>query len=110
VPEHSGRRVPATERHPQRRRRAQLPHPVHLVDQPDRSAVRDDRRMWPRPAPAARLTEGDTPLPAGGTLVTELDGSWIDGIGPRGNLMWSLQAPVAYPSDAQWLGEGRILL
>ena len=66
--------------------------------------------MWPRPAPAARLTEGDTPLPAGGTLVTEIDGSWIDGIGPRGNLMWSLQAPVAYPSDAQWLGEGRILL
>jgi hypothetical protein len=53
---------------------------------------------------------GDTPLPNGGMIVTEINGSWIDGIGRHGKLMWSVHAPVAYPSDAQWLGKGRILL
>ena len=49
-------------------------------------------------------------MPNGGTIITEINGSWVDGIGPRGNLAWSFQAPVGYPSDAQWLGRGRILL
>ena len=29
---------------------------------------------------------------------------------PNGKLRWAVQAPVSYPSDAQWLGHGRILL
>ena len=49
-------------------------------------------------------------MPDGGTLVTEIGGSWIDSIGPNGKLRWAVQAPVSYPSDAQWLGHGRILL
>jgi hypothetical protein len=53
---------------------------------------------------------GDTPLPGGGVLVTEITGSWIDAIGADGKLRWSVQAPVAYPSDAQPLPGGRILL
>jgi hypothetical protein len=53
---------------------------------------------------------GDTPLPDGGTLVTEINGSWIDDISADGKLVWSVHAPVAYPSDAQWLGHGKILL
>jgi hypothetical protein len=53
---------------------------------------------------------GDTPMPNGATLVTEIGGSWIDAIGPRGKLLWSVRAPVSYPSDAQWLGNRRILL
>jgi hypothetical protein len=53
---------------------------------------------------------GDTPLPDGSMLVTEITGSWIDDIGPDGKLRWSVQAPVGYPSDAQYLGHGRILL
>jgi hypothetical protein len=53
---------------------------------------------------------GDTPMPDGATLVTEINGSWIDAIAKNGKLMWSVQAPVRYPSDAQWLGDGRILL
>jgi len=53
---------------------------------------------------------GDTPMPDGATLVTEINGSWIDAIGADGKLMWSVQAPVRYPSDAQWLGDGKILL
>jgi hypothetical protein len=43
-------------------------------------------------------------------LITEITGSWIDAIGPHNKLLWTVQAPVAYPSDAQWLGHGRILL
>jgi hypothetical protein len=53
---------------------------------------------------------GDTPLPGGGVLVSEIEGNWIDEIGPEGRLLWSLQAPVGYPSDPQPLPGGRILL
>jgi hypothetical protein len=53
---------------------------------------------------------GDTPLPDGGVLVSEIDGSWIDNIGPNGQLRFAVQAPVGYPSDPQPLPGGRILL
>ena len=53
---------------------------------------------------------GDTPLPGGGTIVTEITGSWIDGISASGKLTWTVKAPVRYPSDAQWLGNGKLLL
>ena len=53
---------------------------------------------------------GATPLPGGGTLVSEINGSWIDAFSRTGRLMWDFQAPVSYPSDPQWLGGGRILL
>jgi hypothetical protein len=53
---------------------------------------------------------GDTPLPDGGVLVSEITGSWIDNIGPNGQLRFAVQAPVGYPSDPQPLPGGRILL
>jgi hypothetical protein len=53
---------------------------------------------------------GDTPLPDGSMLITEITGSWIDDIGADGKLRWSVHAPVRYPSDAQYLGRGRILV
>jgi N-acetylneuraminic acid mutarotase len=53
---------------------------------------------------------GATPLPDGGTLVSEINGSWVDDIGPNGKLRWAVQAPVSYPSDPQLLGPDRILL
>jgi hypothetical protein len=53
---------------------------------------------------------GDTPLPDGGMLVTEINGSWVDRITAGGKLAWSVQAPVSYPSDAQLLPNGHILL
>jgi hypothetical protein len=53
---------------------------------------------------------GATPLPDGGTLVSEITGSWVDDIGPTGKLEWAVQAPVSYPSDPQQLGPNRILL
>jgi Kelch motif protein len=53
---------------------------------------------------------GATPLPGGGTLVSEISGSWIDAFSHSGRLLWDFQAPVIYPSDPQWLGGGHILL
>jgi hypothetical protein len=53
---------------------------------------------------------GATPLADGGTLVSEIAGSWVDDIAASGRLRWAVQAPVSYPSDPQPLGAGRILL
>jgi hypothetical protein len=53
---------------------------------------------------------GATPLPDGGFLVSEIQGSWIDRFSRTGRLLWSFRAPVSYPSDPQWLGSGKILL
>jgi hypothetical protein len=53
---------------------------------------------------------GDTPLPDGGVLVSEISGSWIDDFSRTGKLRWAFQAPVSYPSDPQPLSRGRILL
>jgi hypothetical protein len=54
---------------------------------------------------------GDTPLPDGGLLVTEIGPpGWIDRLDARGRLLWSVQSPIAYPSDAQLLPNGRILV
>jgi hypothetical protein len=53
---------------------------------------------------------GATPLPAGGMLISEINGSWVDDIGPNGRLRWSVRAPVSYPSDPQPIGHGRILI
>lgn len=52
---------------------------------------------------------GATPLPDGGLLITEIPG-WIDRISADGRLVWSVRSPVAYPSDAQLLPNGRILV
>ncbi|HZO98329.1 MAG TPA: hypothetical protein VFB42_13290 [Gaiellaceae bacterium] len=52
---------------------------------------------------------GDTPLADGGLLVTEI-GGWIDRLDARGRLVWSVRSPVPYPSDAQLLPSGRILV
>jgi len=53
---------------------------------------------------------GDTPVPGGGVLVSEIEGNWIDEIGPEGKLRWTVRAPVGYPSDPQPLPGGRVLL
>jgi hypothetical protein len=52
---------------------------------------------------------GDTPLADGGLLVSEI-GGWIDRIAADGSLGWTMRSPVAYPSDAQLLPNGRILV
>jgi len=53
---------------------------------------------------------GDTPMPGGGTLLSEINGSWIDEISRAGRLVFATQVPVSYPSDPQPLPGGRVLL
>jgi outer membrane protein assembly factor BamB len=66
------------------------------------SCVHDPPRGFASP-------NGDTPLPDGGLLVTEI-GGWIDRLDRAGRLVWSVRSPVSYPSDAQLLPDGRILV
>jgi hypothetical protein len=62
-------------------------------------------------APPHQLTEpnGDTPLPDGGMLVTEI-GGWVDRFSRTGRLLWSFPSPTTYPSDAQLMPDGNVLL
>jgi hypothetical protein len=53
---------------------------------------------------------GDTPLANGDILVSEVNGSYIDEITPKGHLVWSTHLPIAYPSDPQQLGPNRYLV
>jgi hypothetical protein len=52
---------------------------------------------------------GDTPLPDGGVLVTEI-GGWVDRFSRDGKLVWSMRTPTSYPSDAQLLPDGHVLV
>jgi len=54
---------------------------------------------------------GDTPLPDGNLLVSEINGSWIDEYTMAGKLVWTLHIPtVVYPSDPQQLGSDLYLM
>jgi hypothetical protein len=53
---------------------------------------------------------GDTPLPDGHILVSEIAGSYIDEFTKSGRLVRAYRAPVAYPSDPQLTRDGNILL
>jgi hypothetical protein len=66
------------------------------------SCVHDPPRGFASP-------NGDTPLRDGGMLVTEI-GGWIDRLDRSGGLVWSVRTPFSYPSDAQLLPNGRILV
>ena len=61
------------------------------------------------PPRAMLQPNGDTPLPDGGVLVTEI-GGWIDRFSRTGRLEWSIKAPTGYPSDAQLLPDGNVLV
>ena len=61
------------------------------------------------PPRALSSPNGATPLPDGGVLVTEI-GGWVDLIDPRGKLVYSVRTPTTYPSDAQLLPGGNILV
>jgi hypothetical protein len=61
------------------------------------------------PPRAMLQPNGDTPLPDGGVLVTEI-GGWIDRFSADGTLEWSIKAPTDYPSDAQLLPDGNVLV
>jgi hypothetical protein len=62
------------------------------------------------PPRAFDVPNGDTPLPDGGMLVSEIGGAWIDRLDARGRLVWALPSPLQYPSDPQLLPNGDILV
>ena len=66
------------------------------------SCVHDPPRSFSSP-------NGATPLPGGGTLVTEI-GGWVDRLSAGGRLLYSVKTPTTYPSDAQLLPNGNILV
>ncbi|MHB8457267.1 MAG: hypothetical protein ACYDBS_06205 [Acidimicrobiales bacterium] len=53
---------------------------------------------------------GDTPLPNGNLLVSEINGSWVDEFTQSGKLIWSVHLPIGYPSDPQRLGPDKYLI
>jgi outer membrane protein assembly factor BamB len=53
---------------------------------------------------------GDTPLPDGGLLITQIHGSRVDRISPTGELLWEVKVPISYPSDAQLDENGNIVV
>jgi hypothetical protein len=54
---------------------------------------------------------GAFPMRNGNLLVTEINGSWLDEITPKGSVVWSAQLPeVGYPSDANEVGPDRYLV
>lgn len=53
---------------------------------------------------------GDTPLPGGHLLVSEINGSYIDEFTLGGRLVRTYRAPVSYPSDPQLTRNGNIIL
>ena len=63
------------------------------------------------PPTSIAYPNGDTPLPNGDVLVSEINGSWIDEYTPAGKLVWTTQFPtVNYPSDPQQLGADLYLM
>ena len=63
------------------------------------------------PPKSLGLPNGDTPLDNGHVLTTEILGSWVSELGWDGTLYWTARAPgIHYPSDAQMLPDGNILL
>ena len=53
---------------------------------------------------------GDTPLPDGGLLVTEITGSRVVRLRRDGRVAFDIHVPVGYPSDAQPARDGSILV
>ena len=53
---------------------------------------------------------GDTPLPNGNILISEINGSWVSEYTPTGKLVWTTHLPLTYPSDPQQIGPNRYLI
>ncbi len=53
---------------------------------------------------------GAFPLTGGGTLVTEINGDWVDRLSADGRLVWSAHPPgISYPSDSNEVRRGLYL-
>jgi hypothetical protein len=57
-----------------------------------------------QPPSSVGSPNGDTPLADGNLLISEINGSWVSEYTPAGKLVWTVQLPIAYPSDPQQVG------
>ena len=63
------------------------------------------------PPAAMGWPNGDTPLPDGNLLVSEIIGSWVTEYTLAGRFVWAVHLPVvSYPSDPQQLGPDSYLV
>ena len=62
------------------------------------------------PPSAFDQPNGDTPLPDGGLLITEIVGSRVVRLSPTGRVVFDVHVPVRYPSDAQLAPDGTIVV
>lgn len=53
---------------------------------------------------------GDTPLPDGGLLITVIHGSRVVRLSATGKVLFDIHVPIVYPSDAQLLPNGNIVV
>lgn len=53
---------------------------------------------------------GATPLPDGGLLITEIDGSRVIRLDAAGNVVFNIHVPASYPSDAQLDANGNVIV
>jgi outer membrane protein assembly factor BamB len=53
---------------------------------------------------------GDTPLPDGGLLITVIDGARLVRLSATGQVIFDIHIPIVYPSDAQLLPSGNIIV
>ena len=63
-----------------------------------------------RPPTSFNNPNGDTPLPDGGLLITEIGGSRVVRLSRTGRVLFDIHAPVQYPSDAQLDAKGNVLV
>ena len=55
-------------------------------------------------------SNGGTPLPDGGILITEIRGPRVVRLDAAGNVVFSIHVPAAYPSDAQLDPQGDVVV
>ena len=66
-------------------------------------------RCYHHPPDSFGSPNGATPLADGGVLITEI-GGWVDRLDRHGKLVYTVRTPTSYPSDAQLLPGGRLLV
>ena len=70
-----------------------------------------DGECFHNPPASMSSPNGDTPLPDGNLLISEINGSWVSEYTPAGKLVWTVHlSVVGYPSDPQQVGSDTYLL
>jgi outer membrane protein assembly factor BamB len=80
--------------------RPHVGHTIRTSGSPVQGCLHSPPSAWGSP-------NGAFPLAGGGTLVTEINGDWVDALSPSGRLLWSTHPPgVYYPSDSNEVRPG----